>query len=73
MSNLNVKTYFIQHGLGRAHRGTPGADAIVDQVNASIGASGDSPYRDRVQDELDAIASVQVQKLYRISVEQDSE
>jgi hypothetical protein len=67
-----MKIYFVQHGLGRASNSTPDADAIVDHVNASVAGSGDSPYRDRVQRELDEKASQQVQELYRITIsEQD--
>lgn len=65
-----VVTFLATHGLGRAATSTADADAICQLVNATTAASGDSISRAAVQAELDAIASTDVQALYRITVEE---
>ena len=64
-----MKTYFASHKLGRAATCTADADAIVQRVNSVTASNGDSLCKDRVQDEIDALADAKTQELFRISVE----
>lgn len=64
-----VTTYHVTHGLGRAATSTADADAICTRVNALTASNGDSISEQAVQAELNAIASADVQALYRLSIE----
>lgn len=64
-----ITTYYVTHGLGRAAMSTADADAICTRVNTTTAASGDSTSEQAVQAELDAMASADVQALYRLTIE----
>ena len=66
---MKITTYYATHALGRADMSTPDADAVIQRVNAVTGSNGDSLYRDRVQDEIDALIDAETQKLYQVSVD----
>jgi hypothetical protein len=67
--NATIKTYFATHNLGRASTCTADADAIIQRVNSVTASNGDSLYKDRVQDEIDALADAETQALFGITVE----
>jgi len=69
MASFVFTTYYVTHGLGRAATSTADADAICTRVNTTTAASGDSTSEQAVQAELDAMASADVQALYRLTVE----
>ena len=72
MQIQTATTYSVSHSMGRASGSSADADAIVRRVNAATSGNGDSLFRDRVQAELDTVASAEIQSLYGITVQSES-
>lgn len=63
--------YTVSHKLGRASICTSDADAICQQVNRSVGASGDSADLEKVTQALAEVADFETVKTLAIYISAD--
>jgi hypothetical protein len=64
---IEMVVYFVTSTSRKAD-----AIAIVDRINTVTASNGDSACKNRVQDELDIVASPEIQAIFGLTVESET-